>query len=187
MSASIRIGIAFSKLGLSPNTWTILTLVPLLVTFVFLIEEAFLFAAGAFVIYGLLDVVDGAVARVMGKVTRRGEVLDRVVHRYAEGILLVGLLFASLPGLWIPVAAWLLLLMFGALMSEYGSELSRKRGVKNPRAFIERRERLGILFLGFLLAVVDPLYLTMVIVLLAFLSNVNALHRIALAFRVARI
>ncbi len=61
---SVKIGIAFAKLRLSPNQWTVLALVPVLAAFYMLAREQFLWAALFFIVAGFIDMIDGAVARV---------------------------------------------------------------------------------------------------------------------------
>ena len=67
-----KIGKIFSKLSLSPNQWTILSLVFALVLFYFLIKGEFLIAAIVFAFTAFIDMIDGAVAREAKKVTKIG-------------------------------------------------------------------------------------------------------------------
>ncbi|MBI4020725.1 MAG: CDP-alcohol phosphatidyltransferase family protein [Candidatus Aenigmarchaeota archaeon] len=188
---SLRIGVAFSRIDPVPNHWTVFSLVPTVVALWFLVQEAFLAAAGLFIIAAFLDVVDGSVARVMGKVTRLGAYLDTIVDRYVEGIILFGLLFASLPalavaGVAVPAAALVFLLFFGGALTTYAKAAAKEKDLIDRElrgGLLERAERLLILFIGILLASVEPVYLTYVLALLAVLSNVTALQRITKAAR----
>lgn len=183
---SVKIGIAFAKLRLSPNQWTLLSLIPILVALYFLIREQFLWAALFFIISSFLDLVDGSVARVTGQVTKLGAYLDTVVDRYVEGIIIFGLLFASLPHWVFPVQAWIFLYFFGALMTTYAKAAAKEKDLVEEEmrgGIMERAERLIILFIGILLAYYNPLYLTWIIALLAVLTNVSALQRIGMAVR----
>ncbi len=183
---SVRIGIAFARLRLSPNQWTALSLVPILIALHFLVREQFLLAALFFMISGFLDLVDGSVARVTGQVTRLGAYLDTVVDRYVEGIIIFGLLFASLPHWVFPVQAWIFLYFFGSLMTTYAKAAAREKGLVEKElrgGLMERAERLMILFIGMLLAHFGRIYLTWIIALLAVLANVSALQRIWIAAR----
>src|SRR3989338_11525284 len=104
---SVKVGIVFSKLGLSPNQWTLLSLLPILVSVYFIIKESFLIAAVLFIITSFMDMIDGAVARVTGRVSKLGAYLDTVVDRYIEGLIVFALLFASFPDFYLPIYAWL--------------------------------------------------------------------------------
>ena len=186
-SVSLKIGIGFSKLRLSPNTWTIIALLPALVAVYFLMQSDFLVAAGLFLLSAFIDMVDGAVARVTGRVTKLGAYLDTVVDRYVEGIIVFGLLFAGLPGFYgIPAYAWIFIYFFGGLMTTYVKAAAKEKDLTGKEirgGLLERAERLIILFIGILLAVANPLYLTYVVVLLAVLTNISALQRIGIAVR----
>lgn len=186
---SVKVGLAFSKLGLSPNQWTLVTILPTLAALWFLINEQFLWAALLFLIAAFIDIVDGSVARVTGRVTKLGAYLDTIVDRYVEGLIVFGLLFASLPNMWLPIYAWIFIYFFGGLMTTYAKAAAKEKelvgsGNELKGGLLERAERLLILFIGILLAYFDPFYLTYIIVILAVLANVSALQRIWIASRV---
>ena len=183
---SVKIGIAFAKLRLSPNQWTLFSLIPILIALYFLIREQFLWAALFFIISSFLDLVDGSVARVTGQVTKLGAYLDTIVDRYVEGIIIFGLLFASLPNWVFPVQAWIFLYFFGSLMTTYAKAAAREKDLVEKElkgGLLERAERLIILFIGILLASYGRIYLTWVLVILAVLTNISALQRIWMAAR----
>ena len=183
-SLSIKIGIVFSKFRLSPNQWTILTIIPVLIAFYYLINQAFLLAALFFIVASFFDLIDGSVARVTGNVTKRGAYLDTIMDRYVEGIIIFGLLFVSLPGYFFPLYVWLFIYLFGAMMTTYAKASAKEKLDKDIRGgFMERAERLLILFVGIVLAHYSLIYLTYVIVILAILSNISAIQRIVIALR----
>lgn len=187
---SIKIGIGFSKLRLSPNMWTGISLMPVLAAVYYLFYQDFLAAAILFIISSFLDLVDGSVARVTGRVSKLGAYLDTVVDRYVEGIIMFGLLFAGLPGFYLPAYAWIFLFFFGGLMTTYVKAAAKEKGLTGDRelkgGLLERAERLIVLFIGILLAIWNPLYLTYVLVALAVLANVTALQRMAIASRMRK-
>jgi archaetidylinositol phosphate synthase len=186
---SIRVGIAFSKLGLSPNQWTVLSLLPVICAVFFLYWSQFIPAALLFLVSAFLDMVDGSVARVTGRSTMLGAYLDTIVDRYVEFLILLGIMLAGLPAFYLSGEAWLLLYLFGAMMTTYAKATAREKGLTRTElrgGILERAERLIILFVGILLASIDPLYLTYTIALLAVLSNVSAFQRIRLAILKAK-
>jgi phosphatidylglycerophosphate synthase len=185
---SIRVGIAFSKLRLSPNAWTIISLLPAFAAVYYLMQADFLIAAALFILSAFIDMVDGSVARVTGRVTRLGSYLDTVIDRYIEGIIVFGLMFAGLPGFYgIPAYAWIFVYFFGSLMTTYAKAAAKEKDLTEGKeikgGLLERAERLIILFLGILLAIIEPVYLTYVLVLLAVLTNISAFQRIGKAVR----
>ncbi len=178
---SIRIGMAFSRLRLSPNQWTMLSLLPVLAGLYFLYYSQFLQAALLLFLSSFLDLVDGSVARVTGRVSRLGAYLDTIVDRYVEFIIVLGILLAGIPGFLIPSAAWIIIYLFGAMMTTYAKAAAREKGLTERElrgGIFERAERLMLLLAGLLLATLEPLYLTYTIALLAVLTNISALQRI---------
>jgi archaetidylinositol phosphate synthase len=181
---SYKIGKAFAKLGLSPNQWTLLTLIPTIVSFYFLVERNFPLAALFFLISSFMDWIDGSVARVTGKVTNFGAYLDSVMDRYVEFIIALGFLFAGLPNFYLPIEFWILLYMFGSLMTTYAKAAAKEKDlVKNEikGGLIERAERLILLFFGMILAYFGRIYLTYIIVILSILTNITAFQRMRIA------
>jgi phosphatidylglycerophosphate synthase len=112
--------------------------------------------------------------------------LDTVVDRYVEGIIIIGLLFAGLPDFYLPVTAWLFVYFFGAMMTTYAKAAAKEKELTEKElrgGFLERAERLLILFIGILVASLDTFYLTYTIVVLAVLSNITVLQRVWAATR----
>lgn len=183
-SLSISVGMAFAKLPLTPNQWTLVSILPAVVSAYFIINEKFLLAALLFGVASFLDLVDGSVARVTGRVTKRGAYLDTIMDRYVEGIIIFGLLFVALPIAYASV--WIMLYLFGAMMTTYAKAAAREKGIVDIElrgGLTERPERLLLLFLGLLVASVDKAYLAYAIIILAVLSNITALQRIYIAMR----
>ena len=184
---SIKVGMIFAKLRLSPNQWTLFSLLPALIAFYFLMQGQFLLGAAFFVVSAFIDMVDGAVARVTGRVTKFGAYLDTIVDRYVEGLVLLGLVFAALPGFLIAHYVWIFIVLFGGMMTTYVKAAAKEKNLVEDKelkgGLLQRAERLIILFIGLLLAAFDPLYLTYILVLLAVLTNLSACQRFYIAWR----
>jgi len=179
-------GKALSKAGISPNTWTILSLIPAFITMYFLFEQDFIWASIFFAVAAFLDFVDGSVARASHRVTKYGAYLDTIVDRYVEGIVLFGLIFAGLPDFILPIAAWIFLYLFGSVMTTYVKAAAKEKelipeGKELKGGLLERAERLLLLFLGLVLGYFSRECLTLVIVLLAVFANLSAIQRIRIA------
>lgn len=188
---SIKIGIAFSKIPLSANQWTIASLIPALAALYFLIQKDFLPAGSFFILAGFVDMIDGAVARVTRTASKFGAYLDTIVDRYIEAIIVFGLLFVGLPSLYLPAFAWIFLYLFGSMMTTYAKAAAKEKeiipeGAELKGGMVERAERLIILFIGIIAAAFNPFYLTCVVALLAALANISALQRIWIARSISR-
>ncbi|VVB50741.1 Archaetidylinositol phosphate synthase [uncultured archaeon] len=185
--ASVRLGIIFSHIGLSPNSWTLLSIVPSVAGFILLVKGNLLASLVCFLVAGLLDAVDGAVARVTGAVTKYGGFLDGIVDRYVEILLYLGLGFnlAGQETPFMPLYAWLVLLVFGATMTSYVRAYADHRRVvtdaedhKKMGGLFERGERMTLIYLGLFAGAFDPRYIVYSIVAAAVLSNFTVLQRI---------
>ncbi|MBI2232369.1 MAG: CDP-alcohol phosphatidyltransferase family protein [Candidatus Aenigmarchaeota archaeon] len=180
-SLSVRIGIIFSKLPLSPNQWTVLAFVPALISAYFLVKEDFLLSALLFLISGFVDLIDGSVARVTGRVTKLGAYLDTIADRYVEAIIIFALLFVALPQVYFQIYVWLYVYLFGSMLTTYAKAAAKEKDLVDEEikgGIMERAERLLILVLGIILAAYGKSFLSYTIVLLAVLANISALQRI---------
>jgi archaetidylinositol phosphate synthase len=189
MAISVKIGTIFARVGLSANTWTILALVPAILGFLALIYGELLAGAALFLLSGLMDVIDGAVARVTGSVSNLGAFLDGIIDRYVELLLYFGLLVFllnnSAPEILMPHVYWIVLLVSGGLMPTFVRAYADHRNVvtepedhKKMGGMIERAERLGLLFIGMILGYFNTTFLIYLIAATGVLSHLTALQRI---------
>jgi archaetidylinositol phosphate synthase len=185
---SVKIGLIFSGVGFSPNTWTVLALIPAFFGFLALYSRDLLTSLILFMVSGFIDAIDGSVARVTGSVTAKGAFLDGIISSYAEILIYMGLLFFMLPmetEFYLPNQVWLALLIFGALMPAYIRAYADHRDVvtepedlKRMGGLLGRTERLSILYIGMLFSCFDENFLVYFIALLAILANLTALQRL---------
>ena len=189
-SISVKGGILFSKFGLTPNQWTMLSLLPAIAAFYLLFQQQFLVAAAFFIVAGFLDFVDGSVARVTGRVSRFGAYLDTVVDRYIEFLVILGLFFVPAPAvISINYNVWILVYLFGAMMTTYAKAAAREKELVEKEikgGLLERAERISLLFMAIIAAQFSLQYLSMLIAVLAVATNLTALQRIMIARKSAK-
>jgi phosphatidylglycerophosphate synthase len=103
------------------------------------------FALGGwlFVLSGILDTLDGRLARVRNRVTVTGAAFDSLLDRYVDGAMLIGLAY-YFRGSWALVAA--LAAIFGTSMVPYVRAKAESLGVTMKDGLMQRPER--ILMLG---------------------------------------
>jgi CDP-diacylglycerol--glycerol-3-phosphate 3-phosphatidyltransferase len=157
------------------------------------------FAAIFATISGLLDSVDGMVARMSGVASDAGEILDAVIDRYVEFFFLSALViyYREIPIL----QAAALLALLGSFMVTYSTTKAEALGLMPPRGSMRRPERAVYLTLGATLSTVSiPLLETpaessnpigypmaVALVLVAVAANISSIRRfwsIAKAVRV---
>ena len=106
------------------------------------------FALGGwlFVVAGVLDFLDGRVARSTGRATPAGAVLDSVLDRYVESALIAGLAWYYRDS-WVLLAC--LLALTGSLLVPYVRARAESLGVAQAQVgFMQRPERVALLGVG---------------------------------------
>lgn len=187
----VRLGVAFSRIPLTPNQWTVISVIPAMLGFIALAYYKEMGAGLAlFAFSALLDAVDGGVARVTGSVSNLGAYLDGMADRVVEGLLLFGLMLFGLPDISIygystPMWLWLSMLLFvGSAMVSYSRAYADHRKVlgnarlKRMGGILERAERLLLVFAGMALFYLNSGYLGVLIVLAGLLSCVTLAQRV---------
>lgn len=174
------------RLGLSPDQVSV-------ASFVVAVAAAALYYAGTrasfavgsvlVVVSGLLDVVDGEVARRVDAESTRGDYLDHVLDRYSDVVLLVGVAAAT--------DEWVLavLALTGVVLTSYmGTQAQAVGAGREYGGLVGRSDRLALIAAGGVLAALNvtlPLHspLAWVLVLLAVLGNLTALQRFVVTWR----
>lgn len=183
---SEKLGELFSKLGLSPNQWTLLSLIPALIGFYFVYRELLIYAALFYFVSFFIDVVDGAVARFTGRDTKRGAYIDTLMDRYIEFLFLFSLLFLPFPHFLLPAEAWILLLLFGSLITTYSKSAAKEKEVLQKElkgGLLERAERVILLLVALVLGAFNRIWMVGMLSALAILVNLSAFQRISKVLR----
>ena len=178
-----RIAPALRALHLSPNELTVAGLVvcagaSVLVALGYLLAGGIvLFVASAF------DILDGAVARVSGKMQRYGAFFDSTIDRYAEAFMYIALLYyflfrqhATLEPMLVIVA------LTGSMLVSYVRARAQSLGFESEGGLLARPERVVITVVGLIFM---PL-LVWALWILAVLTNVTAIQRIWLVWQQSR-
>jgi len=187
----IKLGVVFSHIPLTPNQWTVISIIPAIFGFIALAYFRDMGTALVlFILSGLVDAIDGGVARVTGSVSNLGAYLDGMFDRFVEALLLIGLMLFGLPDLIIgghstPMWLWLTLLLFlGTCMvsfarayADHRKALTDPKKLRKMGGVLERAERLGIVFLGMLLWYYSPLYLNVLVAAAVLLSLITLFQR----------
>ncbi|MCX6777831.1 MAG: CDP-alcohol phosphatidyltransferase family protein [Candidatus Micrarchaeota archaeon] len=182
-----KLGMLFARIPLTPNQWTLLSIVPAIIGFWALaFAKRMDYAIICFAASALIDGIDGGVARVTGAVTRLGAYLDGIMDRIVEALLLFGLMFYGIPDYHLPSYVWIsALLFFGTGMTSYArayadhrKALTDEKKLRRMGGILERPERLVLIVAGMVAGFWNPLYLTYAIAAGAALSMVTVLQRI---------
>lgn len=90
-----KIGKGFASTGMSPNFWTAVGLSFALISAIIYglgFEFGLLIGGILLLVSGFFDMVDGQVARVTGKTSKKGEYLDSMFDKIAEVAIFLGIL-----------------------------------------------------------------------------------------------
>jgi CDP-diacylglycerol--glycerol-3-phosphate 3-phosphatidyltransferase len=151
-----------------------------------LIATGHLFAAGFVVIgAGLFDMLDGALARATGKVTRFGGVLDSTLDRLSEAALLLGILVIYIRGQQVGEGILVGLALTGSLLVSYLRSRVEALGIDCQTGLFTRPERVIVLALGLLLSRFQYA-LVIALAIITFFSFFTAGQRLYHAWRQTR-
>jgi len=168
------------KLGITPNMLTILGGVLATVTgYLFFLaprNRVFLVYAGVLIIVsGLVDAIDGVLARSTGKVTRFGGFFDSVVDRYSDAAIYTGIIATGLCNLLIGLVT-----LFASMLVSYTRARAEMEGVKMAGVgFAERAERMTFLSICSIVSFWYPNLLNYGVIILAVLALVTVVQRTA--------
>lgn len=149
------INILSNKLAnsVSPNTLTLIGFLVSIVSGIFyglynILNYALLYGGITLLISGFFDIIDGSVARVSNKVTKRGAFLDSTLDRVAEVAIYAGIIYSGVADRLLTLFA----ITFSLLVS-YTRARAESLGVELKGVGIgERAERLLILAIVSILA-----------------------------------
>ncbi len=117
-----------------------------------LVVTEHIFAAGLVVLVaGFFDMLDGALARYTNRITRFGSVLDSVLDRLSEAVLLLGILVLYARGQSVTLILLVGLALLGSLLVSYIRARAEALDVKCEVGLFTRTERVVVLALGLML------------------------------------
>jgi archaetidylinositol phosphate synthase len=170
---------AFNKTGFTPNSVTA-------VGFLFTLVASVLYSTGlgtvwlalaavlALLIGAYFDAIDGAMARRYHQISKMGGILDSVLDRIGEIVLYVGLYIGGLVPGWLSLWALSASLMVSYVRARVDVEGVKLKGV----GLAERPERLLILLIATIFAVLNSLALALGVTLVAILSTATIVERL---------
>jgi archaetidylinositol phosphate synthase len=175
------------RLGLTPNHVSILGLILALISAVtywqWQLHPLLLIVAPLLMLAsGLLDALDGVIARIYGEATKFGGFFDSLLDRYADAVILCGIILGGLTEV-----SWGLAALLGSLLVSYTRARAEAAGVKMESVGLaERAERIVILALASFLSYVWLNTLNWAVLILAILTNLTVVQRTIYFHRAAQ-
>ena len=171
---------ALNALGFTPNIVTILGF-SVSVAAAALVGSGFLLAGGAvFLVGSVLDLMDGALARLTGKTTRFGALLDSVMDRLGEAALFLGMAVYGLradlgDGRLLFFIVVIILALITSQMVSYLRARGEGLGINTRTGLMTRPERVALLSLGLILGLRS---LEIILIIIAAVSLFTLLQRL---------
>jgi phosphatidylglycerophosphate synthase len=169
---------AVGAAGIPPNVLTLSSLLPMALAAWNLGQGNLATAAAWTLVGGVLDLIDGAVARMSGKTSTFGAVLDSVVDRASDTLVYVGGIYyfnATGQPLYVTLGA---IALGGAIGVSYTRARAENVIPECRVGFTERGERLGLIIVGLYLDRLGQAFM-----LLAFLAWLTTVQRLLHAYR----
>jgi len=177
----IQLGARLAAVGVTANMVTLAGLVLSAATAVLIGLGAMHVAVGLFILGGLMDSLDGAVAKAAGVSSRQGAFFDSVADRVSDGLLLGGMAWylTDRPDPRLAVVPVAILVVSGLI--SYERAKAESLGLSAKGGLMERAERMVLLGLGVLL----PFILVPILWCLLALTTSTAVGRFVRVWRQA--
>ena len=184
------VGLLLAGLPVTPNQVTLLSILFAILSAWLVCEGKIVEGCVMFLLAGVMDGLDGAIARAKGMVTEFGGFIDGVVDRIVEGIFILSLMTIELPDVVLPGYVWLgALLLFGTCMPSFvRAYADHKHVVAHETALLmggvfERTERvLMVVFATMIGYFFGWVYFVYLIIISVVLSLVTVLQRISIVW-----
>ena len=159
-----KVGKGFAATGLSPNFWTVVGLIIALASAVVYgmgMEFGLIIGGILLLVSGFFDMVDGQVARVTGKTSKKGEYLDSMFDKISEVAIFLGILVGGYAEPYLVLLAITL-----SLLVSYARAKSDLINIKLQGIGIgERAERLLVIAIIGIIGFMD--YAVVIVVIIA--------------------
>ncbi|MDE1861797.1 MAG: CDP-alcohol phosphatidyltransferase family protein [Thaumarchaeota archaeon] len=172
-----KLGKTFASTGLSANFWTGMGLgfaFASAIAYASHMQYSFVVGGILLLISGFFDIVDGQVARVTGKTSKRGAFLDSVFDKIAEVAIFLGILIGNYsPGYLVLLAITM------SLLVSYTRSRAESLGIRLQGIGIgERAERLLVIAI---VGMIGPVFLKYAVGIVIILAGITLFQRIAFA------
>lgn len=168
---------------ITPNSVTYTSLIGHILIAYLIATGSFVWAAGLLIVFGLMDTLDGELARLQNKASNRGMFLDSVTDRVKEVFIYIGIGWYFVSQLDPYYAVWAIAACGIAVIVSYlnawgevvTADLPKEKHVKNKAfrtGFMTYDVRIFFLVVGLFTGYID-----IAVIAVAVLSSVTALQR----------
>jgi Phosphatidylglycerophosphate synthase len=172
------VGKYLSKIGLTPNGATLIGFMFAIIAPILGYYRIYVLIPIMIVLSGLMDVIDGAIARATNKTTKFGAYLDSLTDRISDMLFFLALIFAGVN----PYLS-IIALGFSEVVS-YARSKGELLGVKMEGVgLLERSERLILLFIASIFAIFKLNLIANIIILIVAILGVITIYQRSLKIK----
>jgi phosphatidylglycerophosphate synthase len=189
---SAQLGYIFSHLPFRPNYYTWLTLPIAFIGLLAIINRLVISGVLLFLIAGLLDIIDGAVARHTQQASHAGAFLDGSLDRFIDFFLIFSYFWLAIETPWMALSHWITAAIFFAIMPSFEvAYANHRRAVNDPEEkliwrILNRGEMYILMLLIPLFSLINPKWAGYLLVILVILSVITTLQTLVTTLRLAR-
>lgn len=178
------------RAGVRPNTLTSVGALVVIVSAVAFGFGAIRWGAGLLLLSGVIDTLDGDVARATGKTTKFGAFYDSTLDRVGDGATFIGIaaFLLTAPGIRYPVLGAILCMVavLASLLVSYARARAEGLGLDCKVGLVQRAERIILIGVPPLFVGAGPggLVLQGIVALLALGSVITVVQRFRYVYRI---
>ena len=177
------VALLMGRMGLTPNIVTIIGLL-IAVVAAYLIGVGLWWAGGLVALFaGIFDMFDGALARMTGRASDFGALLDSTIDRVSEAVVLLGVLAYYIANDNDIGALLVYGALVGSIMVSYMRARSEGLGIECKVGVMQRPERVALTGLGLIVAHWIPVVMLIVLGVITALTIFTAIHRLTHSWR----
>lgn len=178
-----KVARVIARTGATPNGMTVLSLVPALLAGIFAARGAFGWSVLFMLLSGLLDLLDGPLARATGRSSRFGALLDSTLDRISDALPLLGLTVLFARDGW----GWAAAIPSVALLAGYTVSYVRARceglAIALPPLWMRRGDRIVLVALSMLAGMIAPVLVLIGTAIAGILGLLAATDALRVAYR----
>ncbi len=189
---SAQLGVVFSALPMQPNFYTWMTLPLAILGFLAFAAHGIILGIILFILAGVLDLVDGAVARQTHHVSAYGAFLDGSLDRFIDFLLIYSYFWLPITAPWLSLGEWIAIALFFAIMPSFEvAYANHRKAVNDPDEkiiwrILNRGEMYVLMLLIPLISLFSARWSGYLLVLLVILSLLTTLQTLITTLRLAK-
>ena len=189
---SAALGQRLLRLPIDANAYTWLTLILGIVGYAFIAHAFTGTGLAFFILAGLFDIIDGAVARVGQKSSHYGAFLDGSLDRFVDFFVIFSYFKLAIVTPYWSLGSWVAIALFCAIMPSFEvAYANHRKAVDDPDEkkiwrILNRGEMYPLMLLVILVSIFQPIWAGYVLAFWVALAAITTIQTVYLALRLAK-